>query len=69
MRKSALMGRGGDASRGTGHGPVHGAQTTWDIYASLLRQGLDTQRRFVLAKGVTRATCQWGTDMVCRVFW
>jgi hypothetical protein len=26
-------------------------QTTCDIYASLLRQGLNTQRRFVHAKG------------------
>ena len=33
-------------------------QTTWDIYDSLLRQGLNTQRRFVHAKGVTRAACR-----------
>ena len=36
--------------RGPGGGPVHGGQTTWDIYASLLRQGLGAQRRFVNAK-------------------
>ena len=55
--RSGLTCRGGDASRGTVTDPFTG-QTTWDIYASLLRQGLNTQRRFVHAEGVTRATCQ-----------
>ena len=44
-----------NASKDTGHELVQEPQTTWDIYASLLRQCLTTQRRFVHAKEVTRA--------------
>jgi len=46
----ALTGDGGVAGWGTWWRAGSRGQTTWDIYASLLRQGLSTQRRFMNAK-------------------
>jgi hypothetical protein len=45
-------------------------QTTCDIYASLLKQGLNTQCRFVHAKRVMRATChgEHVSNLFCYVF-
>jgi hypothetical protein len=60
-------------AHGLAHGPAQGvarcrpagvAQTTWDIYARLRRQGPSTQRRFEHAKGMTRATCH-GEQAMC----
>ena len=43
-------------------------QTTWDIYASLLRHGLNTQRRFVYARGGREPPAK-GAHIVCRIVW
>jgi hypothetical protein len=50
------------------HQPAGVAQTTWDIYARLRRQGPNTQRRFEHAKGMTRATCHSEQAMCAESF-